>query len=194
MNLIFATHNTHKTAELRKIIPEGYTIKSLSELGLYEDIPETGSTLEENALIKARYLYTKSKQPCIADDTGLEVKALGGAPGVYSARYAGEKATFQDNTDKLLTALKNELDREARFRTVIAYIDENAGEHLFEGIVNGRITTTEKGEEGFGYDPVFQPEGYQQTFAQMSASEKNEISHRAKAVRSFIRFLHGQKS
>ena len=194
MNLIFATHNQHKAKELKAILPEGYSLQSLTELGMHEDIPETGTTLEENALIKARYLYQHKGEACFADDTGLEVEALDGAPGVYSARYAGEEADAAANIQKLLEALGEKLDRQARFRTVIAYIDERGQKHLFEGVVKGRITITEQGSDGFGYDPVFQPEGYHQTFAQMSASEKNEISHRGKAVRQFIRFLRDQKS
>ncbi len=194
MKLTFATHNENKAFELKNLVPERYQLQTLGELGMHEDIPETGSSLEENALIKARYYHGKTGEPCIADDTGLEVAALQGAPGVYSARYAGEAATSQDNVTKLLSELKERLDREARFRTVIAFIDHDGREYLFEGIVKGRITTTARGEKGFGYDPVFQPEGYPLTFAQMDAAEKNEISHRGKAVRQFIRFLQEQKS
>jgi len=187
--LIFATHNPHKAREIRETLKSRYDVISLEELGINEDIAETGDTLEANALIKARYVYNKTGKPCFADDTGLEVKALNGAPGVYSARYAGEKASFDDNMDKLLKALESKTDRRAQFRTVIAFINEEGEEQLFEGKVLGSITKNKKGEKGFGYDPIFLPEGYNLSFAEMSVEEKNEISHRGRAVREFVSYL-----
>ncbi len=187
--LVFATHNHHKAKEIKNVLKGKYHVVYLTELDLYEEIPETGDTLQENALIKARYVFEKTGKACFADDTGLEVAALNGAPGVYSARYAGEKASFEDNINKLLLAMEGINNRRARFRTVMAYIDNQSNEHLFEGKVEGVITTQKRGEQGFGYDPVFLPDGYQENFAEMSAEEKNRISHRAKAVQQLVKYL-----
>lgn len=189
--IIFATNNKHKKDEVSHLLP-GFEVLTLSEIGISEDIPETGETLEENALIKANFVFEKTGLDCFADDTGLEVEALGGKPGVYSARYAGEPADPQANIDKLLAELKDIENRKARFRTVIALIQN--GEPVFiEGIVNGRIIECRSGASGFGYDPVFIPDGYAQTFAQMSLEEKNKISHRGKATRKLVEFLNSSK-
>lgn len=167
-----------------------YQIVSLEELGCHEEIPETADSLQGNALMKARYIHQKYGVYCFADDTGLEVEALDGAPGVYSARYAGEHCSPADNRQKLLAALKEVASpRKARFRTVIALIDEK-GEHCFEGAVEGEITTAEYGDAGFGYDPIFKPDGYQQTFAQMTGEQKGEISHRGKAIQNLAEYLN----
>lgn len=189
--IIFATNNKHKKEEVSHLLP-GFEVLTLSEIGISEDIPETGETLEENALIKANFVFEKTGLDCFADDTGLEVEALGGKPGVDSARYAGEPADPQANIDKLLAELKDIENRKARFRTVIALIQK--GEPVFiEGIVNGRIIECRSGASGFGYDPVFIPDGYAQTFAQMSLEEKNKISHRGKATRKLVEFLNSSK-
>ena len=189
MKLLFATANRHKLEEVRAMLPEGVQIISLSDIGFAGDIPETESTLEGNALLKVRYIHNRYGIPCFADDTGLEVEALDGAPGVYSARYAGVEGSSEvrakANITKLLCALAGKINRNARFRTVIAYIDANNEEHLFEGVVNGSIIEDVAGNEGFGYDPIFMPDGYDVTFAQMPLSEKNLISHRARAIRKF---------
>lgn len=181
--LVFASHNPHKAEEYRQILGERYEIVSLDELGIDEDIPETGDTLEENALLKARWVRDRLGVSCFADDTGLEVSALGGAPGVYSARFAGEGCTPQDNVRLLLEKLSGCTDRSACFRTVIALITPE-GEKLFEGRVDGRIAGEPSGEGGFGYDPVFVPDGWTQTFAEAPAEEKNAISHRGRAMRN----------
>lgn len=187
--LVFATANRHKLEEVQAMLPEGIQIKNLSDIGFTGDIPETEVTLEGNALQKARYIHKQYGVPCFADDTGLEVDVLGGAPGVYSARYAGAEGSQETrakaNITKLLRQLAGENNRKARFRTVIAYIDPDNQEYLFEGIVNGSIIEQETGYEGFGYDPVFLPDGYNLTFAQMNLSEKNLISHRARAFQKF---------
>lgn len=186
--LVFATNNKHKLDEVRKITSGQVEIVSLSDIQCYDDIPETADTLEGNALQKARYIHTHFKTDCFADDTGLEVKALNGAPGVYSARYAGPGHDSKANMRKLLAALDGERDREARFRTVIALILDGK-EYLFEGIVNGRIIEEEKGSAGFGYDPIFVPDGYRQTFAELGDDIKNQISHRAMATHKLADFL-----
>ena len=187
--LVFATANRHKLEEVRAMLPEGIQIISLSELGITDDIPETETTLEGNALLKVRYLHERYCVPCFADDTGLETEALNSAPGVYSARYAGaegsQEVRAQANINKLLRKLAGKTNRKARFRTVIAYIDAENKSHLFEGTVNGVIIEKRAGGEGFGYDPVFMPDGYEVTFAQMPLSEKNLISHRARAFQKF---------
>lgn len=189
MEIVFATNNSHKLSELRNIVGERINILSLADIECAEDIPETGSTLEENALIKARWVKEKYGYDCFADDTGLEVEALGGEPGVRSARYApGEGHDSQANMKLLLENLKGIENRKARFRTVIALIRESQ-EDLVEGIVEGLITKEAKGEEGFGYDPVFQPEGFDITFAQMSAEQKNAISHRGRATQNLLKIL-----
>lgn len=186
--LVFATNNKHKLDEVRKITSGQVEIVSLSDIQCYDDIPETADTLEGNALQKARYIHTHFKTDCFADDTGLEVKALNGAPGVYSARYAGPGHDSKANMRKLLATLKGESNRKARFRTVIALILDGK-EYLFEGIVNGHIIEEEKGSAGFGYDPIFVPDGYSQTFAELGDDIKNQISHRAMATHKLAEFL-----
>jgi XTP/dITP diphosphohydrolase len=189
MEIIFATQNAHKISEVQSILGDRYTIISPGQLGFEGDIPEEAPTLEGNAFQKARFIHKMFNLPCFADDTGLEVKALDGAPGVYSARYAGEGKNSEDNIAKLLNELSDKDSREARFRCVIAYIDHRGAEHLFEGIVNGQILFEKQGAEGFGYDPVFCPDGFLISFAQMSQIEKNLISHRGRAVSKFVTFL-----
>lgn len=193
--IVFATNNRHKLNEIQDLLGEEFKLLSLSDIGFSGDIPEEQPTLEGNALDKARYIHEFCNLPCFADDTGLEVKALGGRPGVYSARYAGSVADYgseekrsEANIDKLLDELQPFPDRQARFRTVIAFINDT-NEHLFEGIVEGLIIPRRSGSGGFGYDPVFMPLGYDQTFAQMPLSEKNKISHRARAFAKFTEFL-----
>lgn len=187
--LVFATNNKHKLEEIRAILKGRVEVLSLADIDCYDDIPETADTLEGNALIKARHIYTKYGLYCFADDTGLEVEALDGAPGVYSARYAGEGCSFADNVAKMLRALEGvEEPRLARFRTVIALIDEQ-GEHLFEGVVAGDILTQAEGEGGFGYDPIFRPEGYEKSFASLGDDIKNRISHRARATERLAEYL-----
>ncbi|MDR2692393.1 MAG: non-canonical purine NTP diphosphatase [Dysgonamonadaceae bacterium] len=186
--IVFATNNKHKLDEIRSILGASYTIASMDEIGCSEDIPETAGTLEGNALLKAQYIKTHYGYDCFADDTGLEVKALNNAPGVYSARYAGEAKDSKANIRKVLKELENRTDRSARFRTVIALITEGK-EYLFEGAVKGKIIEEARGNAGFGYDPVFVPEGYAETFAEMGIDVKNKISHRAKAVEQLKKFL-----
>lgn len=186
--LIFVTNNRHKLSEIRQIAGSEFRIQSLAETGFTEDIEETAETLEGNALIKARHIHELTGADCFADDTGLEVDALGGAPGVYSARYAGEKATYADNVNKLLAAMAGMDNRKARFRTVIALILDKQ-EYLFDGKVEGSIVSQSRGSEGFGYDPVFLPDGHLETFAEMDAGRKNGISHRGQAVEALMRFL-----
>ncbi|MFO8128617.1 MAG: non-canonical purine NTP diphosphatase [Bacteroidales bacterium] len=187
-SLIFATNNEHKLKEIQNLIHGGYKIIGLRELGLDEDIPETAESLEGNALLKARYIRDRYKLDCFADDTGLEVDALGGSPGVHSARYAGEDGDSGKNIDKLLDELKGKEDRNAQFRTVIALLLGD-DEILFTGKVRGRILEKRRGNDGFGYDPVFLPEGCEQTFAEMPLKEKNQISHRARAMKKLVKFL-----
>jgi XTP/dITP diphosphohydrolase len=189
MKLLFATQNEHKISEIKKILSSNIAIQSLGDLKDSTDIPETGSTLEENALLKARYVYSKFNQNCFADDTGLEVEALNGAPGVYSARYAGEPKSDEKNMIKLLEELKNKTNRKAHFKCVIALILDGK-EILFEGILNGEIIPEKSGTNGFGYDPVFLPENSLKTLAEMSMEEKNKISHRAIAVKKLVEFLN----
>ena len=186
--IVFATNNKHKLDEIRKITAGKIEILSLSDINCNEDIEETGTTLEENALIKVRYIKNKYGYDCFADDTGLEVEALNGEPGVYSSRYAGAQCNPQDNMNKLLDALQGINNRNAQFRTVIA-VTLNNNEHLFEGVVKGHITTEKHGSNGFGYDPVFMPSGYNQTFGELSDEVKNGISHRAVAMEKLIAFL-----
>jgi XTP/dITP diphosphohydrolase len=187
--LYFATHNKHKTSEIAELLKGKFVLKDLHELNFSEDIPETGDTLRENAIIKARFLHQKTGMPSFADDTGLEVTQLNGAPGVYSARYAGVHADAEDNMTKLLVNLKGAVDRSARFRTVIAYINEFGIEYYFEGTVEGEILREKAGAHGFGYDPIFKPDGSTLSFAQMSSHEKGKISHRARAVQQFVDFI-----
>lgn len=186
--IVFATNNKHKLDEIRKISEGKLEILSLNDINCRTDIPETGTTLEENALIKARFVKDNFGYDCFADDTGLEVKALDGAPGVYSARYAGEDCRAEDNVRKLLTNLEGISDRRAAFRTVIALLigDE---QYFFEGAIHGKIIDEKRGGSGFGYDPVFVPDGYEQTFAELGEDIKNNISHRAIATTKLIRFL-----
>lgn len=188
MDILLCTGNAGKVAELRALLPAGLRLITLREAGLPEDLPETGATLDANALQKARYARERTGLVCIADDTGLEVKALGGAPGVYSARYAGEEKDPVRNMQRLLRELDGQEDRSARFRTVIALLHDE-GERLFEGTVEGRIITEQRGAAGFGYDPVFVPENADRTFAEMTAAEKNTISHRARAVRALAEWV-----
>ena len=189
--IFLASANPHKIEELRQNL-EALQIKitSTREIEVAEDVVEDQPDLEGNALKKARYWHRETGHPSLADDTGLEVDALGGAPGVYSARYAGENVSYQENVEKLLHEMEGKEDRTARFRTVIAYVTDE-GEFLFEGICEGKITTSPKGEKGFGYDPVFCPEGYSKTFAELDAEEKNRISHRGKAL---VKFVEWQKT
>ena len=187
--LVFASNNAHKLSEIRAILRDRIEIISLSDLQCHDEIPETADTLEGNALIKARYVWEHYGLYCFADDTGLEVEALGGAPGVYSARFAGAHASFEDNVSLLLERLSGvAAPRRARFRTVIALIDEY-GTHFFEGSVDGEITLERSGDHGFGYDPVFRPEGREETFAQLTEQEKNSMSHRGRAVQKLVRYL-----
>ena len=189
MRIVFATNNKHKLAEVKHILGDKYNIITPRQCGITEDIPEEEDTLEGNALAKARYIHDRTGENCFADDTGLEVDALDGAPGVRSARYAGEGHDFMANMDLLLKNMKGREDRSARFRTVIALILDDK-EYLFEGEIKGAITDLPEGDDGFGYDPVFRPNGYFTTFAEMSSNEKNRISHRAKAVEKLSEFLH----
>lgn len=190
--LIFATNNAHKLGEVQALLGDAFTLVTLRECGITEDIPETADTLEGNALQKARYVYGKTGLDCFADDTGLEVDALGGAPGVHSARYATDGHDFAANNRLLLKNLEGTTDRTARFRTVIALIIDGV-EYTFEGRVEGTIATSESGSEGFGYDPLFVPSGEIITFAQMSAEAKNAISHRGRAVAKLVNFLKNGK-
>ena len=193
--IVFATNNKNKLAEIREMLAgTGFEVLSLADIGCHDDIPETAATLEGNALQKANYVYNKYATPCFADDTGLEVDALGGAPGVYSARYAGgEGHDSEANMAKLLAELGGNSDRRARFRTVIALIEGGQEEpKLFEGIVTGEITADRRGGEGFGYDPIFRPDGHAETFAEMGHEMKNKISHRARAVSKLVEYLKQQ--
>ena len=188
MNLIFATQNSNKVKEIQAQLPSNFNVKSLLDLNYLEELEETQATLEGNALQKAKFVYHNFGENCFADDTGLEVEALNGAPGVYSARYAGEEKSFEKNMNKLLAEMKGEENRIAQFRTVIACIIDDK-EHLFEGICKGEITNQKKGKKGFGYDPIFQPSGYSETFAEMPLELKTKIGHRGKAVNQLINFL-----
>ena len=216
MKIVFATNNEHKLSEIRAILGDAFEVVSLADIGCHEDIPETGQTLEENALMKAEYIYDKYHLSCFADDTGLEVEALNGAPGVYSARYASMENLSNQNTQsspishdseanmaRLLRELANNNNRKARFRTVIALIEKKdvcpcgctsiKVVHKFEGIVNGEITREKSGAEGFGYDPIFRPDGYDKTFAELGADIKNQISHRARATQKLAEYLKVKK-
>jgi XTP/dITP diphosphohydrolase len=186
--IIFATNNQHKLEEITSITKDKINILSLKNIGFEGDIPETSNTIEGNAIQKANYIFDHFNMECFADDTGLEVEALNGAPGVWSARYAGENATYEDNVVKLLDALKRSTNRKARFKTVIA-LKTSEEIKTFEGIINGQIIETVKGNSGFGYDPVFIPDGYKQTFAEMSSEQKNTISHRALATKKLTEYL-----
>ncbi len=188
MNLVFASANTNKVSEIRAMLPDGYSLLGLADIGCHDDIPETADTFDGNAKLKADYVTDKFGYDCFADDSGLEVEALGGAPGVYSARYAGIPKDDAKNILKLLEALEGETNRRAQFRTVIAL--NHLGEtHFFDGIVTGVITKKPSGNNGFGYDPVFIPDGHERTFAQMSQAEKATISHRGRALQKLLTFL-----
>jgi len=188
MKLIFATNNKHKLEEVKKIIGNDFEILSLENIKCFEDIPETQNTIEGNASQKSNYIYNKFKLNCFADDTGLEIDALNGEPGVYSARYAGENCSFEDNMKKVLTEMQDKSDRKAQFKTVISLI-LNGKEFQFKGIIKGEILTEKKGNSGFGYDPIFLPEGYNKTFAELPLDIKNKISHRGIATSKLADFL-----
>ncbi|MGB5436134.1 MAG: non-canonical purine NTP diphosphatase [Maribacter sp.] len=189
MNLVFATHNQNKVKEVQALLPGNLSLLSLTDIGCTQEIPETGKTLEENAKLKADFVTQNYGFPCFADDTGLLVTQLQGAPGVYSARYAGEQANANDNMDKLLQELISAGDRSARFETVIA-LNLNNDQHLFKGTVEGEIIHEKKGKNGFGYDPIFKPKGYSKTFAEIPLDIKNKISHRGKAIHQLITYLN----
>ncbi|MFT5253306.1 MAG: XTP/dITP diphosphohydrolase [Flavobacteriales bacterium] len=188
MQLVFASNNKNKITELQSMLPENITILSLESIGCFEDIPETADTIEGNAILKANYVTEKYGFDCFADDTGLEVEALHGEPGVYSARYAGEQRNADDNMNKLLRELSDKSDRSAQFKTVIT-LNYKGTQHLFTGIAKGTITTEKSGTAGFGYDPIFQPLDYTETFAEISADLKNIISHRGKATQKLLAYL-----
>lgn len=189
MQLVFATNNINKLREVQSLIPNHIKLLSLEEIGCYEDVPETQETIEGNAIQKATYIKEKYGYDCFADDTGLEVDILDGAPGVYSARYAGEQRSSEDNIQKILKNMDNATNRKAQFKTVIA-LEFKGNQHLFTGICKGEITHQKIGDHGFGYDPIFKAEGYDQTFAEISLEEKNKIGHRGKAVQLLINFLN----
>ncbi|WP_374541176.1 non-canonical purine NTP diphosphatase [Flavobacterium sp.] len=188
MKLVFASNNKNKIAEIQQLIGDKFEIVSLEDIGCTEDIPETAETIEGNAILKAQYVYDKYGLSCFADDTGLEIDALQGEPGVYSARYAGEQKNADDNMALVLQKLENKTNRSAQFKTIIA-LNFGSEHFLFEGIVKGTITPVKRGNEGFGYDPIFQPEGFDVTFAEMSMQQKATISHRGKAVEKLVNFL-----
>jgi len=189
--LVFATNNVHKLEEVVAKIEGQIKLLSLNDINCTDDIAETGETFRENASIKSHYIYNKYKLDCFGDDSGLEIDALNGEPGVYSARYAGEHGNHDANIKKVLASLQNVTDRKARFRTVISLI-WNGDEHFFDGAIEGTIRHGRSGSEGFGYDPIFQPDGYDVTFAEMSLDEKNKISHRAIAMEKLVDFLNGR--
>lgn len=186
--IILATGNPHKIREIQEMLDGPFEIKGLRDIGCTTDLPETSPTIEGNALQKARYVYEHYKVDCFAEDTGLEIDALDGEPGVYTARYAGPQRDPNDNMDLVLQKLRGRTDREARFRTVVALILDGK-EYTFEGVVNGCIAEEKRGDGGFGYDPIFIPDGYQSSFAELSAAEKNNISHRGRAIRKLVAFL-----
>jgi XTP/dITP diphosphohydrolase len=192
MELVFASNNKNKIKEIQSILNGSIQLLSLEEIGCHEEIPETADTIEGNAIMKANYVTEKYGYNCFADDTGLEVKSLNGEPGVYSARYAGEQKDSNGNMNKLLEALKDKSDRSAQFKTVIS-LNLNGEQHLFTGIAKGNITLNKTGHHGFGYDPIFQPENYTETFAELASEIKNKISHRAKATQQLIDFLNSTK-
>lgn len=191
MTLCFATNNTHKVKEIQTLLGNSFTLLSLADIGCNEELAEDQHTLEGNSLQKAQYVFDNYNVACFADDTGLEVEALNGEPGVYSARYAGAQRNSTDNIELLLQNLRGKENLKARFRTLVTLITEK-GTHQFEGILNGEITFEPRGTQGFGYDPVFVAEGYTQTLAQLELSEKNKISHRARAVQKLVLFLRAQ--
>ena len=191
MKLVFASNNKNKIQEIQALVPNIIQIVSLEEIGCIEDIPETADTIEGNAILKANYVTEKYGFDCFADDTGLEVDALNGAPGVYSARYAGEQKDANDNMNKLLSELSDKKNRKANFKTVIA-LNLNGKQNLFTGIINGKIIEEKIGTNGFGYDPIFVADGYEKTFAELTMEEKSTISHRGIAVKELILFLQKQ--
>ncbi len=193
MTLVFASHNEHKIAEIRAMLPAWINLLGLADIGSHDEIPETAETIEGNAILKADYVTRKFGYDCFADDTGLEVDALNGAPGVYSARYAGEQKNPADNIEKLLAELTGKPNRKAQFKTVIA-LNLSGTQHLFAGIVRGEITAGKHGDEGFGYDPIFMPEGFSRTFAEFTMAEKAAVSHRGIAVQKLINFLSATNS
>jgi XTP/dITP diphosphohydrolase len=193
MKLVFASNNKNKIQEIQALVPNTIQIVSLEEIGCTEDIPETADTIEGNAILKANYVSEKYGYDCFADDTGLEVEALNGAPGVYSARYAGEQKDANDNMDKLLSELKDKSNRKANFKTVIA-LNLNGKQNLFTGIINGKIIEEKIGTNGFGYDPIFVADGYEKTFAELTMEEKSTISHRGIAVKQLIEELKKNNS
>jgi len=188
MKIVFASNNKNKIYEIQSMLPKSIQIVSLESIGCFEEIPETSETIEGNAILKANYVTQNYGFDCFADDTGLEVEALNGEPGVYSARYAGEQKNADDNMNKLLNKLSDKTNRTAHFKTVIA-LNLKGKQYLFEGIASGEITTKKIGLEGFGYDPIFKPTNYDETFAELSLEVKNEISHRGKATKTLIEFL-----
>jgi XTP/dITP diphosphohydrolase len=188
MKLVFASNNKNKIQEIQALVPNTIQIVSLEEIGCFEDIPETAVTIEGNAILKANYVTEKYGYDCFADDTGLEVEALNGAPGVYSARYAGEQKNANDNMDKLLFELKDKTNRKANFKTVIA-LNLKGKQNLFTGIIHGKIIEEKNGTNGFGYDPIFVADGYNKTFAELSMEEKSTISHRGIAVKQLIDYF-----
>lgn len=188
MKLVFASSNSHKINEIKKLLPENIELLGLNDIECFDEIPEIAETIEGNAILKADYITQKYGYNCFADDSGLEINTLGGKPGVYSARYAGEPRDDNKNIDKVLVELENQSDRRANFKTVIC-LNLNSHQYLFTGIIDGNITQERKGSNGFGYDPIFVPDGYDETFAQMAFEEKNQISHRAKAVMQMIDFF-----
>lgn len=190
MEIIFCSANEKKKVEIQQKVGNIYTIKNLNDLGYTEDIPETADTFAGNALLKAEFGFKKYGKPCFSDDSGLEVEALNNEPGVYSARYAGDPRSDERNMDKLLQALEGVENRNACFKTVLAYIDNSGKEHYFEGKIEGKITKEKRGDGGFGYDPIFIPNGFDKTFAELSLEEKGKISHRALAVEKFIKHLN----
>ncbi len=192
MKIVFATNNLNKLAEVQKMLPDSIQLLTLEDIGCFDDIEETENTLEGNAKLKADYITKKFGYNCFADDTGLEVESLHGAPGVYSARYAGQENDSEKNMQKLLSELENKSNRKAQFRTAIA-LNLNNKQFLFEGICKGVITSKKQGEKGFGYDPIFKPESYTTSFAEMTSEEKNLISHRGIAIRKLVEFLSNYK-
>lgn len=189
MNICLATNNLHKIEEIKSVLGNHFSIKTLKEIGCTEELPETGNTLEENSLQKAKYIFDKYKIACIADDSGLEIEALNNKPGVDSAHYAGKQRNDSDNINKVLSELNLIENRSSNFKTVITYIDSKGIVNQFVGIIEGIIIDKKIGESGFGYDPIFKPEGFDKTFAQMTPDEKNSISHRARALAKFKEFI-----
>lgn len=188
LQLVFATNNKHKLEEINQLLSNSFPVRSLNEVSIFDDLPETHETLEENAIEKAMYVYNHYKFNCFADDTGLEIEALDGKPGVYSARYAGLGCSYEDNVNKIMKEMSLVNNRKGVFRTVIALVIDGRIK-TFEGKIEGEITIEKKGNHGFGYDPVFKPLGYTQTFAEMNLEKKNRISHRARALENFVEYL-----